>query len=67
MTRLLEELQRPYGRDHYELVRAGRDDGVYWQSANGLIVRLAAAETVPEAHRIAQGLLDLAIRYATGR
>jgi len=66
MARLLEELQRPYGRDHYELVRAGRE-GVYWQAADGLIVRLADAEAVREAHGFARVLLDLAVRYASGK
>jgi len=66
MARLLEELQRPYGRDHYELVHSGRD-GVYWQAADGLIVRLADAEAVHEARGIAQALLDLAVRYASGK
>ncbi len=66
MARLMEELQRPYGRDHYELVRAGRE-GVYWQAADGLIVRLTAAEGVHEVHGIARVLLDLAVRYASGK
>lgn len=66
MARLLEELQRPYGRDHYGLVPAGRE-GAYWQAADGLIVRLAAAEAVHKAHGIAQVLLDLAVRYASAK
>ena len=66
MARLLDELQRPYGRDYYELVRAGRE-GVYWQAEDGLIVRLADAEAVHEAQGNAQLLLDLAIRYASGK
>ena len=43
MARLLEELERPYGREHYELIRAGRE-GIYRQAADGLIIRIAAAE-----------------------
>ena len=43
MARLLEELERPYGRDHFDLIRAGRD-GIYRQAADGLIIRIAAAE-----------------------
>ena len=66
MARLLEELERPYGRDHFELIRAGRD-GIYRQAADGLIIRITAAEAAPEAEGIARHLLDLAIRYASGR
>lgn len=66
MARLLEELERPYGRDHFELVRAGRD-GIYRQAADGLIVRLAAAEAAHEAEGHARELLDLAVRYASGQ
>jgi hypothetical protein len=66
MARLLEELERPYGRDHYELIRAGRD-GIYRQAADGLIIRIAAAEAAHEAEGIARHLLDLACRYAAGQ
>ena len=67
MARLLEKLQRPYRRDHCELVRAGREGGVYWQAADGLMVRLADAEAVHEARGNARMLLDLAVRYALGK
>jgi hypothetical protein len=66
MTRIIEELRRPYERAHYELIKAGRD-GTYWRAADGLIVRLAAAETVHQAESVARVLLDLAVRYATGK
>jgi hypothetical protein len=56
----------PYGRDHYELIRAGRD-GIYRQAADGLIIRIAAAEAAHEAEGIARHLLDLAVRYAAGQ
>jgi hypothetical protein len=53
-----------------ELIRAGRD-GTYWQSPDGLVVRLASAEAdagvdadTEAAHR---ALLDLACREAAGR
>jgi ribosomal protein L10 len=59
MIRLLEELQRPHRRDHYELIKGVRE-GVYWQAKDGLIVRLAAAEAVREAEVVARALLDLA-------
>ena len=66
MTRTIEELRRPFDRTHYELINAGRD-GMYWQAQDGLIVRLAASETVPEAEGAARVLLDLAVRSATGK
>ena len=66
MARLLEELERPYGRDHFELIRAGRD-GIYRRAADGLIIRLAAAEAVREAESVARHLFDLAVRYASGQ
>ncbi len=66
MTRLLEEFQRPYGRERGELVRAGCE-GTYWQAADGLIVRLAAAEAARETEAVARTLLDLAVAYARGR
>ena len=34
---------RPYGRLVYELVRAGHE-GTYWRAAEGVEIRLAAAE-----------------------
>jgi len=65
MTRLLEELQRPYGRDHGEPVRAGRE-GTYRQAADGLIFRLSAAEGPMEAEAAARTLFALACREACG-
>jgi hypothetical protein len=66
MARILEELERQYGRDHYQLIRAGRD-GIYRQAADGLIIRIAAAEGAHEAEGLARHLLELAIRYASGQ
>jgi hypothetical protein len=69
MAGILEELRRPYGREHWELVKSGRD-GSYWQAADGLIVRLAVAECVHQADNavgVARALLDLAVQYASGR
>ena len=63
---LLEELRRPYGREYWELIRSGAE-GSYWQAADGLIVRLAVAETVHQADSVARTLLDLAVQYALGR
>ena len=34
---------RPHGIRDFELVRAG-PDGAYWQAADGMVVRVAAAE-----------------------
>lgn len=62
----LEELRRPYGREHWELVRSSRE-GAYWQAADGLIVRLAVAESVHQADNLGRLLLDLAVKYATGK
>ena len=42
MKRERREHRKPYGRGDYELPRGG--EGVYWQAASGLEVRLAAAE-----------------------
>jgi hypothetical protein len=42
MKRERREHRKPYGRGDYELHRGG--EGVYWQAASGLEVRLAAAE-----------------------
>ena len=42
MKRERKEYRKPYGRGDYELHRGG--EGVYWQAANGLSVRVAAAE-----------------------
>ena len=66
MTRLLEEFQRPYGRERGDFVNAGRE-GTYWQAADGLIVRRAAAENADEAESAARTLFDLAIAHASGR
>jgi hypothetical protein len=66
MASFLEELRRPYGREHWELIKSGRE-GSYWQAADGLIVRLAVAEAVHQADGIARMLLNLAIQYASGK
>jgi hypothetical protein len=66
---LLEELRRPYGREHWQLIKGARQ-GTYWQAADGLIVRLAVGECVHQADHVvnvARALLDLAVQYATGR
>jgi len=65
MASILERLRRPYGREYWELIRSGRE-GSYWRAADGLIVRLAVAETVHEADHVARVLLKLAVKYAAG-
>ena len=66
MAKLLDELRRPYGLEHWQLIKSGRE-GSYWQAADGLIVRLAAAESAHQADGVARALLDLAIQYASGQ
>jgi hypothetical protein len=66
MARLLEELERPYGREHYDLIKAGRGE-IYRRAADGLIIRIAAAEGAHEAERVARKLIELACKYALGQ
>ena len=66
MTRTLLELAPPRARDDLELVRDGRE-GTYWQAADGLIVRVAAAEDAREAAAAQRALLALACRDAAGQ
>ena len=66
MARLLEELERPYGREHFELIKAGRE-GIYLRAADGLIIRMAAAAEAHESERIARKLFLLACKYALGQ
>ena len=43
MKRAKENFARPYGPRDFEFVRGG-PDGAYWVSADGMVVRVAAAE-----------------------
>lgn len=43
MKRAKEDFAEPYGLRDFEFVRAG-PDGAYWQRADGMVVRMAAAE-----------------------
>ena len=43
MRRQRNEPARPYGGREYELIRAG-PEGICWRAADGLEIRLAAAE-----------------------
>ena len=38
-----KDFAEPYGLRDFEFVRAG-PDGAYWQRADGMVVRMAAAE-----------------------
>jgi hypothetical protein len=63
MTRLWEELELPGRLGEGVRLRAPRE-GTYWQLKDGLIVRVAAGETV-EAEVVAQrAMLALAVRDA---
>jgi hypothetical protein len=66
MTRTLLELAPPRARDHLELVRDGRE-GTYWQAADGLIVRVAAAENARDEEVAQRALLALACRDAVAQ
>lgn len=43
MRQAMENFAEPYGFRDFEFVRAG-PDGAYWQRADGMVVRMAAAE-----------------------
>ena len=66
MTRTLDELARPRGREDSELIRCARSV-TYWQTSDGLIVRVAAGETAEEAEAAQRALLALACREAAAR
>jgi hypothetical protein len=66
MTRTLLQLERPRARDDLELVRDGRT-GTYWQAADGLIVRVAAAENARDEEAAQRALLMLACRDAAAQ
>jgi len=43
MKRAKADFAEPYGLRDFEFVRAG-PEGAYWQRADGMVVRMAAAE-----------------------
>ncbi len=63
MTRLWDEFDVPQRLGEPVRLRAPRE-GTYWQLKDGLIVRIAAGETVPDAEREHRALLALAVRDA---
>jgi hypothetical protein len=66
MTRAILELAPPRPRDDLKLVRDGCE-GTYWQAADGLIVRVAAAETLRDEEAAQRALLALACRDAAAQ
>ena len=63
MTRLWEEWELPGRLGEGVRLRAPRE-GTYWQMKDGLIVRVAAGETVEAAEVAQRALLALAVRDA---
>jgi hypothetical protein len=63
MTRLWDELELPGRLGEGVRLRAPRE-GTYWQMKDGLIVRVAAGETVEAAVAAQRALLALAVRDA---
>ena len=63
MTKLWDEFDLPDKRGVAVLLRTPRE-GAYWQMKDGLIVRVAAGETLPEALDTQRALLALAVRDA---
>jgi hypothetical protein len=63
MTRLWDEFELPCVRSDGVRLRAPRE-GTYWQLKDGLIVRVAAGETVEAAVAEQRALLALAVRDA---
>ncbi|HQR12287.1 MAG TPA: hypothetical protein PLW68_13260 [Casimicrobiaceae bacterium] len=65
MYRLWDEFEVPHRRDEGVRLRAPRE-GVYWQSKDGLIVRMAAGESAHDAVEAQRAFLELAVRDALG-
>ena len=63
MTRLWDEFELPGRFGEGVRLRAPRE-GTYWQLKDGLIVRVAAGESVPDAESEQRALLALAVRDA---
>ena len=53
MKRVKEFVRRPYAVRDFEFVREG-PDGTVWQAADGMMVRIAAAERPPRHAREAE-------------
>ena len=66
MTRLWDVFEVPHRREEGVRLRAPRE-GTYWQLRDGLIVRVAAGETLQDAEDGQRALLALAVRDAMER
>jgi hypothetical protein len=66
MTRLWDEFDVPLKLGEPVRLRAPRE-GTYWQLKDGLIVRVAAGEAVPDAVAEQRALFALAVRDAIGQ
>ena len=63
MTRLWDEFEVRHKRDDGVRLRAPRE-GTYWQLKDGLVVRVAAGETLQAAESEQRALLALAVQSA---
>ncbi len=63
MTKLWDELELPGRLGESVRLRTPRD-GTYWQLKDGLILRVAAGESVTDAEDEQRALLALAVRDA---
>jgi hypothetical protein len=63
MTRFMDEFDVPWKLGEPVRLRAP-SEGTYWQLKDGLIVRMAAGETVQHAEDVHRALLALAVRDA---
>jgi hypothetical protein len=66
MTRMMEEFDVPWRLGEPVRLRAPRV-GTYWLLKDGLIVRVAAGETVKDVEDGQRALLKLAVRDANGQ
>jgi hypothetical protein len=65
MKRRCERLEQPRGRDDLALIRRGRD-GVWWQAADGMRIRLAAEDREPAIDRARLSLLAVLLALIAG-
>jgi len=66
MTKLWDELELPGRLGESVRLRTPRE-GTYWQLKDGLIIRVAAGESVKDAGDEQRALLALAVRDALGK
>jgi hypothetical protein len=58
-----KELAPPRGRESLDVLRSGRE-GVWWERADGLQVRVAAPEREPVVERTRLSLFAMVLAYA---